>query len=77
MSADQSAAGGLRVIVDASLCRTYGLCVAADPELFDIPAGSPVARVLHDAVDDGHRDIIEEAIDACPARAISLERQRS
>jgi ferredoxin len=64
-----------RVVVDASRCQAYGVCVAVNPELFDIPDGALVAHVLRDGLSDEDRRDVEDAIDGCPARAISLKSQ--
>jgi ferredoxin len=62
----------MRVVVDAARCQTYGMCVVANPDVFDVPAGSIVARVLRDVVDGADLDDVREAVAACPAQAISL-----
>ena len=61
-----------RVVVDATRCQTYGMCVVANPDVFDVPAGSIVAHVLRDVVDEADLDDVREAVAACPAQAISL-----
>ena len=65
----------LRVIVDTARCQAYGLCVAIHPEVFDVPDGATTAHVLRDVIDDDDRRDVEEAIHACPAQAISLQRR--
>lgn len=63
-----------QVVVDATRCQTYGLCLTIHPEIFDLPSDGTVARVLRDVEADDLPDV-EEAIRACPAQAILL-RQR-
>jgi len=61
-----------KVVVDQGLCRGYGLCVTAHPDIFVIPPGSPVAVVTGDVVDGDDLEDVREAIRVCPAQAISL-----
>ncbi len=62
-----------RVIVDQNLCRGYGLCVTAHPEVFLLPVGSPVAVLGREVIGPEDREDVEEAIRLCPAQAISLK----
>lgn len=62
----------LRVSVDPVRCQAYGLCVAINPDVFDIPAGQPVAILLRDIVDGEDLAEVNEAIRSCPAQAISV-----
>lgn len=61
-----------RVVLDQGLCRAYGVCVTAHPEVFALPPGSPVAVVVRDVVDANDLEDVREAVRACPAQAISL-----
>lgn len=62
------------MVLDTTRCQGYGLCVGIHPDVFDVPAGSPVAVVLRDIVDGDDLADVEEAARACPAQAISLVR---
>lgn len=61
-----------RVAVDTTRCQGYGLCVGIHPEIFDVPAGSAVAVLLRDVLDEDDLADVEEAVRACPAQAISI-----
>jgi ferredoxin len=61
-----------RVALDQGLCRAYGVCVTAHPEVFVLPPGSPVAVVAREVVDGDDLEDVREAVRACPAQAITL-----
>ena len=61
-----------RVAVDATRCQAYGLCVGINPDVFDVPPGSPVAILLRNVVDDRDLEDVLEAARACPAQAITV-----
>lgn len=61
-----------RVAVDPGLCRAYGLCAGIQPDVFDVPFGSPVAVITRDIVGQDDLDGVEEAVRACPAQALTL-----
>jgi ferredoxin len=64
----------IAVHLDTSKCRAYGICVGIVPDVFDLPKGSPVARLLKDVTDAHELADLEEAAFNCPAQAISLSR---
>lgn len=61
-----------KVVLDQGLCRAYGLCVTAHPDIFLLPPGSPVAVVTREVVDADDLEDVKEAVRVCPAQAISL-----
>jgi ferredoxin len=64
--------GQVEVLLDTNLCMAYGVCVTTMPDVFDTPAGSPVAVLRRDRVEAHDRDELEEAIRACPAQALAM-----
>jgi ferredoxin len=60
------------VAVEAGKCRGYGLCVALQPDVFEMPAGASTVVLLRDTVAGDDLDDVEEAVRACPAQAITL-----
>jgi ferredoxin len=60
------------VRVDATKCQAYGLCVGINPDVFDVPPGSPVAVLRRDVVAGDDLEDVLEAARACPAQAISV-----
>jgi ferredoxin len=63
----------IRVALDTSKCRAYGICVGIDPDVFELPNGSPVAVLRAEQVGVEHREDLEDAMHNCPASAIRLE----
>jgi ferredoxin len=63
--------GEVEVLLDTKLCSSYGVCVTIMPDVFDTPAGSPVAVLLRDRVEAHERDDLEEAIRNCPSQALA------
>lgn len=61
----------MRVSVNFDVCRDHGQCVIAAPEVFDFDAdGNLVFTAEPDA---SLRTDVEEAADACPEQAITIE----
>jgi ferredoxin len=63
--------GQVEVLLDTKLCSSYGVCVTIMPDVFDTPAGSPVAVLLRDRVEAHERGDLEEAIRNCPSQALA------
>lgn len=63
--------------LDTSRCVAYGVCVGVAPDYFDLPDGSPIARVLRYEVPDADAETVEDAARNCPAAAISLAAERA
>lgn len=61
-----------QVTVDGARCQAYGVCVAINPDVFDLPRERNTVVVLRDVVDGDDRADVEEAARNCPAQAISL-----
>lgn len=61
----------MRVIVDTDLCEHHGQCEIAAPDVFTLRDG--VELVHSEYPDESLRDEVEEAADACPTQAISIE----
>jgi ferredoxin len=66
--------GEARVVVDAGKCRGYGLCMAIQPDVFDVPAASSTVVLLRAVVGADDIEDVEEAVRACPAQALTLRR---
>ena len=62
----------MRVVVDWDLCESNGLCMAAAPEVFELQDDDTLL-VLRETPDEPLRSQVEDAVRACPKRAISLE----
>ena len=59
------------VIVDRVKCQGTGYCVKIAPHLFKLDGPGPV-EFDRDLVKDADVDLLHEAEDACPTRAISV-----
>ena len=62
----------MRVTVDLSRCQGYANCVSTAPEIFDLDDDSGQAVVLTPEVGTDQLDAARQAVDMCPAQAISL-----
>ena len=62
----------MKIVLDRSKCKLHAQCRGAAPELFDFaPDGSLV--VLNENPPEELREAAEDAVDACPEQAISIE----
>jgi ferredoxin len=61
-----------KVVVDNTLCKSYGLCVGIHPEIFILPPGSPFPVLGREVVEGDDLEEVQEAVRTCPAQAISL-----
>lgn len=59
----------MRITVDRNLCQDHGQCTIAAPNVFSQRRRE--ARVRPHP-DDAERAAVEEAVDVCPAQAISF-----
>jgi len=60
----------MKVHVDANVCAGFGVCVGLCPEVFELHEDG-YAIVLVDEVPPEFEDSVREAVNQCPARAIS------
>jgi len=60
----------MRVRVNMELCQSHGMCVYAAPDVFALDDDD----VLHyrEEVDESQRAAVQDAVKACPTRAIEL-----
>ncbi|WP_327293759.1 MULTISPECIES: FAD-dependent oxidoreductase [unclassified Streptomyces] len=61
----------MRVVVDLARCQSYGQCVFAAPEIFEL-TGGPEVLEYDSAPDEGLRQHAERARAACPVQAITI-----
>ena len=61
----------MKVHVDMNLCQSHGECVLAAPDVFEL-GDDDVLRWKED-VDESRRAAVEEAVNACPMMAISID----
>jgi ferredoxin len=63
----------MRVLVDRDLCIGAGQCVRAAAEVFAQDASTGLVILLKESPDPLLRRAVEEAVDHCPVRAITIE----
>ena len=61
----------MRVVVDLNRCQTYGQCVFAAPEVFELH-GEEILE-YDGAPDDALHDKVVRAAAACPVNAIGVQ----
>jgi ferredoxin len=62
---------GYRVEVDEDLCEGHAMCEVEAPDYFTVPKRGKV-EIGNPAPPDHTREQIENAVDACPCRALSI-----
>lgn len=61
----------MKVNVDMNLCQSHGECVAPAPDVFQL--GDDDVLQWQEEVDESRRAAVEEAVNACPMMAISID----
>lgn len=61
----------MKAVVDQGLCIGCGLCTGMEPDVFQMNDDGK-AEAVNEA-DDSNKDMVQDAIDACPVNAISWE----
>ncbi|GFG70840.1 ferredoxin [Mycolicibacter senuensis] len=61
-----------QVKVDLDLCQGHAMCELEAPDYFRVPKRGKV-EILNDEPPESDRRQIEEAVRACPTRALSIE----
>jgi sterol 14-demethylase len=60
-----------RIVVDADLCQSHGVCEAEAPEVFEVPKRAKVV-VLDASPSDDRRAAVELAVKYCPTHALRI-----
>lgn len=61
----------MKICVDLNKCQDHGQCVIAAPEVFSFGDDNKLTWVTE--ADERLRQDVEDAADACPEQAITLE----
>jgi len=61
----------MKVTVDMNVCQDHGQCAIAAPDVFQISAEGKLEYIGNP--DDAMREYVEEAADACPVQAITVD----
>jgi len=59
------------VAVDVEVCDSFGACVAAAPQVFDLD-DDDLLVVVEEEVTEANRADIEDAVARCPKRALQI-----
>lgn len=62
----------MRVVADLDLCIGAGVCVLTAPRAFDQNPDDGSVRVLVESVDPADAALVRQAVDRCPAAALSI-----
>jgi ferredoxin len=62
---------GYVVELDADLCQGHAMCELEAPDYFKVPKRVPV-EIVNPTPPDRVGEQIENAVDACPCRALSI-----
>jgi ferredoxin len=62
----------MRLTIDLEECQGYACCIAAAPEVFELDEDADKARILVTTPSESQRAEVEEAVESCPVRAISI-----
>jgi ferredoxin len=61
----------MKVTVDMNVCQDHGQCAIAAPDVFQINAEGKLEYIGNPG--DAMREYVEEAADACPVQAITVD----
>ena len=64
----------MRIVVDAMLCESNGICSGLVPEVFEL-GDDDLLRVLIEEPGESLRARVSEAVRNCPKQAITLQEQ--
>ena len=62
----------MKVVVDFEVCQSHGLCTQAAPEVFEL-RDDGFLYILDETPPEDLRPLVQEAVEACPTQAISIE----
>jgi ferredoxin len=61
----------VKISVDMTRCTGHGFCEALAEDVFEVRSDG-VTHLLDDDPAESHREAVQEAVDTCPTRALSL-----
>jgi ferredoxin len=61
----------MRIVVDFDVCEANAICMGIAPDVFEVD-DDDYLNLLQDEVPEEMRDLMGQAVRACPKRAISI-----
>jgi ferredoxin len=62
----------MRVVVNRTLCESFGMCMGVAPEVFDLN-DDDILVLLDEHPSEELRPKVEQAVRLCPKQALSIE----
>ena len=62
----------MRVVLDENKCSSLGMCESIAPEVFEVGEEGGLT-ILNPTPPEDQRELMEEAVEACPTGALSIE----
>ena len=62
----------MRVVLDENKCSSLGMCESVAPEVFEVGEEGGLT-ILNPTPPEDQRELMEEAVEACPTGALSIE----
>lgn len=62
----------MKIVVDTGKCTGHAQCEAVAPEVFEV-GDEGVVHLLEPSPPEDQRATVQDAVDACPTRALTLE----
>lgn len=62
----------MKVVLDAARCASLGMCESVAPAFFEVVGDGSLALLPTEA-EEADRDLLEDAVAACPTGALSLQ----
>ena len=64
----------MKLVLDTGTCQGYGLCLQAAPSLVDLDDSGYAELIGDGSVPAAEQNNAHDAVSACPARALRVER---
>lgn len=62
----------MKLVLDENKCSSLGMCESVAPEVFEVGEEGGLT-ILNPTPPEDQRELMEEAVEACPTGALSIE----
>lgn len=62
----------MKLVLDENKCSSLGMCESVAPDVFEVGEEGGLT-ILNPTPPDDQRELMEEAVEACPTGALSIE----